>query len=578
MRQGFDRGYNAGCCNGLEIWGVSQKAPNIIPNVPGQFQSLAYELVKEEYSNHEVRPTIWPRSRGQTWKFFAAKVPGTYPPPPDAIANKPSSSKADGTWFAEIGDTCEHYFEATGFEFQDKEYMTRIHYTTGSRAIYIDGEQTQICYQIKKFPRTPTNVWQNASSHEYISVGDSSSVVSRDVLDWGGAVLYAEDNDGGDGGYEYPNSSAMEEKLMEALSASHKGNMFRDLLNLSSQNISDVKQTPCNHFGYGLDYYVVSSYTPENSLPWTVARVKYEGTRTTASGTEPGMEIFSSQVEYDNSTGTSIGLVGDTNETFTGDHWIVFPSCRVYLDSTASGTDECCGLCDPQKSRGQCFAKDRHRPMAFQSFFAGGTAAVWTGYADGTLGGSEVDNVILDSSSNDYPAEAWQNLAIRSYNRVYDPTTGHSKDLLLFTSRDNGVGGLITADDVKATFEGGDLNAGLSPAEIEFETGGFAGVDAWVSSGIDSDVGSHSARVQAQNVTTENRIFLKLTFTKVGDGYVTFRVQARQPKVRHSHSALRYPDRPAGSRQLSRHSHERFARKRRHTGWTKRKHCTIPSR
>lgn len=500
MKQGVYKGYNAGCCNGLEIWGVSANMPNFHAGDPDGF--ISSNIISYNLRDHEIEPEIHPRARNHGWELFAAQVPGTYPPPAGTL--RPSSSKADGTWEVSLGASGYHFYvevESVGYDSIDD-----ISYVKGSRAIYLDGQQAFVTYRVStKFP--PYTI-SNHDTHGS-DLGDhyviNIAAQSADLYRVGSLNLKV--NDVGS------SLSSMETEFATKVNVvGWQSNVLA-----TDGTVNEVHtQVPCNVMSCGREYYIISTYRP-GGTNWSVGRVKYEGTRPTngSGGTEAGLEIFCTQID----SGTE--RVGDPEGSYTGDYWIVMPSCRVYIDTSVEGVDEA-WVCAIHKDD----EEDEYIVTGrWQSKVWAGTSDSWTGFADGTLHSSEVENIILDKNDSEltsrYPEESWANVQIRSYNRVYDPTTGHSRDLLIFTTQDTDSFQETDADIV-ADFEGGDINSGLEDAGIEFTTGGQADTSGWISSATSPDTGSYSARTDPVNVYLDQTLFLRITFSKVDPGYITF--------------------------------------------------------
>src|SRR5690606_21602041 len=158
------------------------------------------------------------------------------------------------------------------------------------------------------------------------------------------------------------------------------------------------------------------TYRPGKTA-WSIGRLKYEGTRQTSSGggTADGLEVFCSEGGVG---ATYFERVGHSEATFTGDYWIVLPSCRTYMDSAADSPDECWVVAMHKSGTNPKLITSRW----FSKIYAPGGSDPWTDYADGTLSSGEVSagNTILDSSDSElssrYLEEAWSNIQIRAYN------------------------------------------------------------------------------------------------------------------------------------------------------------------
>lgn len=522
MKQGIYKGYNAGCCDGLEIWGVSSNSPNVMGNYYTPSTSEIGAITYDLESHAELRPELWSRAVNSVWPLYAAMVPGTYPGPAGESENRPTSSKATGEWFVEIGITGRHKQVGSGeFATHTIESITKCY---GTRAIYVDGQQTWVTYKLtgQQTFDSPiigerlANLSSGMGDHHILNIANQEVEASY-LVQYLNGVGFVNDL------VNYPfDLSNMEQDFNYYLYPSEvSAYSFSILPSQTGYSTPYIRQYPCNCTGFGREYFVISTYFPgcEN---WTVARIEYEGTRTNISGTtSSGLEVFCTHLTLDMS-GDMTGWLGDSGNTFTGNYWIVLPSCRTYIDSSDDLPDEP-WVCAIHKSGS---TPEIITSKWQSSIFSPGGSSAATDYADGTLSSSEVSaaNTILDTSDSEltsrYPDESWDNLQIRSYNRVYDPTTGHSRDLLIFTTHDEET--FEQADDVIADFEGGDLNSGLEDAEIEFVTGGIVTSSGWVSSTTSPGDGSYSVITDPVTYDIDQTLLLKLTFNKVSDGYITF--------------------------------------------------------
>ncbi len=559
MRHGIYKGYNPGCGDGLEIWGVAGSMPafeswrgdssnqNIF-----SYKDLPYDLqgpinsqfFGDSYSS-EIIPEKWGRNVGQEWYLYAAKVPGTYPACKDCGERPTSSSgveQGSNEWQYNLGMAARHYLDQT--QNPARHVMAHSLHVFGSRAIYIDGQQTHVAYavgakQLQSYPPVTQGKFQYADLHiidinqrvdingpnmvgEYIALGTMNNKLSTTVN-------------------TLNEVTAMEYNLLFVLGQQFNG-MMRNVTNsniISGGNafgqVGGLRQPPTNNICYGLEYGLFSSYAPGKEN-WSVGRIKYDVVPYQVVFTQIYQTGGGFDTEHLGHPQTSVYY----NKNFNRDWWVVLPSCRTYIDSNKAGTDECWVLAIHKDSL--YYTEDNEtfertypnaKKMKVGQWLNSETKTginqnqAAASYSTGSLSTDEANagTVILDSSistgpmshvKSAYPDESWNRIEVRCYNRIYDSSTDSHKHLALFTTQDD-VGLKLTpeGEDIIADFAGGDLNSGLEEAEIKFSTGGFNETDAWISS-------SSSAKATAQDVTLENNIFLKLTFSLVSDGYVTF--------------------------------------------------------
>jgi hypothetical protein len=517
MKQGIYKGYNAGCCDGLEVWGVSCDAPSFHSNVgyynnyhPQKLLSYDCYRITGGGDTHEIKPDLWPRGEVDTWYLYAARVPGTYPV--NDSANRPISSKEDGSWGVQLDVAGRREVDIF-----DDPILDLVTYVNASRAIYVDGQQTYIAYRVSSFQSEFLDQGSLDDNGNYYAVDrDSLHIINIATQT---KESYPMDKIGG-----YPNVLPFPDLDWTPMEQAFASIYHRISTHVSRKSVLHnnqisgvpvLQQLPCNCISIGKDYCVVSNYAPEKEQ-WAVGRLKYDG-----------MEVHASESYNAGSTYERIGDVTTEGVTFTNNYWIALPSCRVYLDSTVSGSDECwvCAISKDDEAdirivTGQWF----NTTMA--------PSGSDTDYADGTLADSEVANTILDTS--EFPGVEFPNLQIRCYNRVWDPTftdedhpNGQCRDLLIFTTQAD-EDYPETPDDIEATFEGGDLNTGLEDADIEFTTGGSVDLAGWFSNGSttyssDSPItGSYSAKTNPIQVDVIQKLVLAITFNKTTAGYVTF--------------------------------------------------------
>jgi hypothetical protein len=240
---------------------------------------------------------------------------------------------------------------------------------------------------------------------------------------------------------------------------------------------------------------------------------------------EDGIEIFASPGESVLGDMEFTADLGKEDTSYTGNYIIMLPSCRVHMDSQAPAPDEC-WVCAKRKSGAPKLVTGRWLSQQWR-----GSTDPETGFADGTILDSEVENVILDADDppEAYSDESWSNLAVRCYNRVYDKKAGRCKDLLFFTT--SGESGATTISDVVSTFEDSDLNSGLEDAGISW-TSVSVGVEGngWMPD-IDNEFetpaytgdGGAMSAFSTVNAAFESAADMSISFTLVNGGDVTFK-------------------------------------------------------
>jgi hypothetical protein len=547
MKHGIYKGYNAGCNDGLNVWGVSCDVPAVDSYRGDSSEQNRFHLLDLSYNLNnkdgavlygssyetEVVPDLWPRSgSGRTWPFYAAKVPGTYPG--KCCGECPSSSSEIGagnsTWQYSLGVCAAHVID-TAPEPDDHliPIKARCH---GSRAVYVDGQQAHIVYSTSNLVDGSYGQPNPQLTHGTIDV---INIAQTNIEDQTGArhLLGTLDNKFSDTVLDPGDGAGMEYNFLKAYRDTRTGTYLRNVTKAAfSEGVFGMGQPPTNAICYGLEYAVMSTYAPGKEQ-WSVGRVKYSDYSVVMTAFyDAGAGFIVEHLGYPES------VEGAYDKDFTRDWWVVLPSCRTYIDSGAAGVDECWVLAIHRDSLyytedSETFVRTypNTKQMKIAKWQSSETNA---GYSTGSLHADEATAGTLIFTSNsaaalaamshvdeEYPDESWNRIEVRCYNRVYDPTTGHSRDLVLFTTQDSPSFEYV--EDIKATFEGGDLNTGLSAAEIAFQTGGLVDTSGWKSSAYSPLTGTYSAKADPVAAYTDQTVFLTLSFQKATAGYVTFK-------------------------------------------------------
>lgn len=407
------RGYQK-CACAFDVWGFSSNAPawrgtNYYATGNAIYGEVDNPVALGNWPDVGDAPTVWMVS--------AAKVPSCYPY--QSCDKFPPSSSAD----ARIPEVDRFAVPiATAFTEEEKTVLdvtqitrnNNVHYVHGSRVTYVDGEQRYVTYRI------------TADSDEPGSSGDPDGLNNRgDFVQ----VDIAAKEVRGKYYMDYPrlysgDPTAMEELFTTSVPSEISYGPTSAITGTELETAQHSAQNEC----FGMDYYVSTSYVP-GATAWKVARAKY------ATGAR--MEIWCSQKD-----------VGTSNEL---GYAVMLPSCRTYIDSSVHdpegeyGPDECWVVAKetregypPKLVTGRLLNKDLRT----------GSGDEETGYWDGSLLESEVENVILDGSDPEW-ADA-TGLHVRCYQHK------DGKDLVLFTT--NGEPETATpladfeiADDVEMT-------------------------------------------------------------------------------------------------------------------------------
>lgn len=499
------------CKVGFEIWGVSSNAPSFHSNRSDAAErmypnlELSYDLGRPQSPNnvngtyeHEIRPVLWNRQQGQEWYMVAAKVPGTYPPKPGADIPISSSTLGDSSWQSDIGIIAKH--AVIGKEQIDE--ASPISYCLGSRAIYLDGVQTWLAYRVK------TRLLSTGLSDATFYGENLGDVYIIDIANPNQSDHYLVGTLNGliEGGNPGNAPSQMETHFLKYHYHISGGanNINTNVLTPVNGFQAGKPQLPCNASSYGTEYYISSSYYPSSKYnmrksAWSVARVKLDT-----------LEVFCTEISESELERERVGVTG---RAYVGVYWIVMPTCRVYKDSSVAGHDEA-WVCAINRF-------GNNPKIVTGQWLTNVTSS--TGFADGTLHVNDIKNTILDSTTVDsrYSTEQWKNIEIRSYNRVYDPNTGHSKDLMLFTTQDE-ANKFTLVEGVVCDFEDGNLNSGLEDADIQFKVGGLVETSGWMSSSFEPFDGGFSAISNPVIADVDQSVYMSLTFNKAQSGYIYF--------------------------------------------------------
>lgn len=529
-------GLSGGCGCQFEVWGVAANAPPFfqILDLSGSFaeNTLPYFLqepgIQSEFEtpiSYEFIPEQWDRNDyvNSHWKWWAVKVPASYPVGCDenapqhsgaATASDPTeNSGGDGTWEVELPDLAEH--KRTNFGPNPEDNINEITYWRfcfATRAIYVDGAQTYLNYRVgDKEPKDPLKdhyaMPTRLGVHCVINIA-SKTMLGEYRVEFG---ISGEEGRTASETFVYEN---LNDNVVDT-------DTFRPCGTFT--NIVDFAYIPpANCIYQGKEYSAWSTYSPDrqigSNMKWSVGRVKYEGTRLGSAG----LEVFSSQ--------TDLGEDGSPADPIRNDYVIVLPTVRAYLDSSADQPDEPWVLCLDAETYNSKMITTKWQSKEYRIEPEGDEATTHEremgGYADGTVSAAEAaaGNVLFDTTNPasqvnvDFPDETWDNLKVRCYNRVYDPTTGHSEDLVIFQTAKTAV----TQSGIVADFEDGVggfdpqyLNHGL-PDGLTFTDGGTPEGNEWLCDATESKNGTNSATSNinaAFSGVAELRIVINVTTT-----------------------------------------------------------------
>lgn len=526
MKQGIRGSYQAGCCNGFEVWGISARSPNWLATgtvnkeetpVPYDFEGQSEFQTLNSYGERvykEVVPDVRTPVTPQSFLMQAVKVPSSFPyndcNPKTYVDSGYTDYDGDGTFVVELPFITKH---VESFDPETApDYLHNWRYCFKSRAIYVDREQAYVMYVIggedpnwvgpdlqgPLIDGTLTGGQDEHGDHCLINIQTKELVRQYYMTTANGFI----DGFGmTDMEQEYNNIYPIDVMYSNAAPD-----------NVAANDRSG-KQYAANCESFGKEYYIVSDYNPE-ALTWGVARVKYEGTRlgeTEISG-RPSMEVFATGHWEGGPKGN--GNDGSLVEAdYAGSYVIMLPSCRVYIDSSAPQPDECWVVAktifnEPKLVTGRWLSKV-YRPGI-------GGEDEESGLADGTLSEAEVENVILptEQTDTDFPDEEWDNLRVRGYNHI------NGKDYILFTA--NGDSADVLAEPL-ADFEEGDggfdpnyVDNGIDDFGLSFNNGGTRSGDKWIADSGDSHDGTYAAKSNEGNVVFEGDVNLSVTVNVTG--------------------------------------------------------------
>lgn len=491
----------SGCCNPLDVWGIHINAPNfweMDDNFNANYQGgmASYELLEPgrtgsygEPAGQTIKPELWDRDvyKSLPWYLYAVKIPSSYPygcNRSDVQHSGNAAEGGDGTWQVQLGICAEHHQFITGGTPDDVENtIPQWRFCFGSRAVYLDGVQTHVAYRLS------SSIINNANDRNHAIGIEIGEIVVCNIAGQTASVYPVQRPS------FTPPVTTMEDTLYTYM-RSH----FVDRFVLGGLGGLGA-QISAQSIGMGQEYCVFSSYNP-NATAWTVGRAKFNGTRLG----DPGIEVRYSPTD-----------VGTGNE---GEWKVVLPAIRTYKDSSAPAPDE--PYVVVMNGANEIIKTCLWQTDVWRSGYSGDPEQ--NAMIDGTVHDDEADagTTIIDTTDEadqaliDFPDETWNNLKIRCYNRVYDPTTGHSTDLVLFTTNDDPVDetGLV------ADFEG-DLNTGM-PSGLAWETGGTQEFDFWAASTDKHSLNSYSAKTQWQDVTKQAKSEMWITVTLPTAGQLVF--------------------------------------------------------
>lgn len=541
MRHGLE-GYNKGCCNALNVWGVSFDGPNLTGGgITEHGETEGAHIVSDEfpYDSHHVshvyenefetftqpvskkiKPDLWPRTPLRKWVAWAAKVPATIPSRScreDVISS--ATDGGDGTWESTLGPLMEHSVPtgdgAPSEGFNSKAWT----FVLGSRAIYVDGKQRYLVYRVggRTVPggaaiyRSPVYPGQR-------DIGDFV-VIDIDAPDALTPKIYHLSSL--DGTAQHPSPKSYDPTGMTIMDEQYFGHDFSNTVVGGT-----LLQPPCNQLCMGRDWFTGSTYSPnkvnsESPYAWQVFRIKYDGDRDTK-------EVLYHHHPEVYATNRSLNQVPPAGVTYAGNYVIMLFPVREYRDSaldTEEDPDDRWALGIRLSSLGPLklvTAKWHNNVYRPDSNISPSDYTDFEGaLIDGTLTDAEVaaGNVILDASDPnliaEFPDEEWTDLKVLAYNRCWDVVEHKNVDLLLFTTG----GEVETIDNVIADFEAPEsqdhyyLDNGL-PDVLRFKTGNLL-ENHWVTDVDDKYEGTQSARIAEVDVTKEGTIDLILPNVQV---------------------------------------------------------------
>jgi hypothetical protein len=497
------------CCHPpLDVWGLTCNTPNLKPTYAGALRNYFSDTAGVD--GNVVLPDVGDpaggtAAAGDAWEFGAAKVPSSYPY--STCETDPIISSADERlgaseqWTATLTTAGEVIETTNPFTDELQWSYGNIHTAFCSRVWTIDGEQRGVTYAITPDlvttegapdPRPPWNAEKILGDHVQIVIATQVPTVYRvehgGIPDLGATEMQVAWH------HCYPPNNPLEDTYYPE----------NDALSLRAQWHS-----------FGKEFYNVSTYTP-GAVDWFAGRQKYVG-----------REIFC--------TDTPHGTAFDGTKNFTGDYVLVLPAIRVSIDSTAE-FDECwwCAmnrLTDDPDNYPNGYANKlvigQWKPASL-----GGSDRIRNPgdtsdaqVADGSIQEAEVDTVIVDGSDPpaEFSGEAFKNIEVRCFNRVWDFQAKANRNLLLWTS-DPPEGVTTTDSTLVADFEQPDgfnpryFDHNVDADELQFQSGGnIFPINEWLISASDHHDGSYCAEaLYTSDLEGNLDLWIRFTVTTTG--------------------------------------------------------------
>lgn len=582
MKHGLFYGYNAGCCVGYKVWGISCNAPgnwwstaendqhhywaNRIQNQIGLRDPYDGGYPRNEDVPYTFSPdpvtvsvdkTLIPHeftkvSAGTQWDMYAAKIPAVWPL--GDCSEHPISSKEEGTWGFNLGWAMRHVREV---QLDDSiiNYFNQPRYCYQTRAIYVNGEQTYIVYNTSDWI---TNL--NSPSRDYIArpydwLGNHYilPVVSSGIDNDGRAVNYRATTFGGytpDGVYTpfsrtdfiYDYYNTHEENILACAEAMFRINAGLDGLGNRLQpwiGYHPTEGVPVNCRCFGKQFFVISSYAPGRTVlgtnGWQVGFLEYTGIRTQPNPLTPAtitgaIQAFASPFT---TAGITDDVFGDIGISSSGKYAIALPSVRTYIDTaTITGDkthDEKWVIALKTTGTGPAVICTQWLEKVYRPNLGGMDDE--TGAADGTLHQHDIDRAItiLDSggqAGTDYPDETWSDIRVWCYNRAWNPASGRCINLALLTT--STTGDVQTTGGIIADFETGVggfsaqyLDHNIDAVGLAFVNNGSINGNQWIADNAQVYTGSYAAKADI-NALFEGTTQLQLTINALTSGTVSF--------------------------------------------------------